>query len=578
MGRIFLTGLSGAGKSTVGRVTARMLGWRFIDTDDLIAQRMGRPVGQALREVGETHFRQLEAEALAEAASEPEAVIATGGGAVIAEQNRILMRQSGLVVYLQTSVEAAWQRLSRPGRHAEGAAMRPLVAGPDGQQKLAGLYETRQRWYEEAELRLNTDNQTPDALARYIIAGAIAHGALLSPDTPTEAFTLDLGHSTAQAVVEWGGLHHLPQRLQELGFKRRAFIVTDSAVGLLYAEPLKKLLEKADLEAHVFSIPAGEASKTLASFQTIIDWLVEQRAERQEPLIALGGGVVGDLVGFVAACYQRGVPLIQIPTTLLAQVDAAIGGKTAVNHPLGKNLIGAYYQPRLTLADPACLLTLPERAYREGWAEIIKYGVALDTALFDLLETSPTIQPHDSALLTRVVAWCIRLKLEIVRNDEREQGQRAILNYGHTFGHALEAITDYTTWLHGEAVAVGMEVAALIAQERGLLSSKDVARQQRLLLAYGLPIACPEIDVDAALERMSRDKKVRNGAMRWILPTNIGQSGIYDAVPLSQAREAIASVAQRQVRLEETPGRQPISSASGISSHEQTNASVGNED
>ncbi len=572
MGRIFLTGLSGAGKSTVGRATARMLGWRFIDTDDLIAQRVGRPVGQALSEVGETRFRQLESEALAQAASAPEAVIATGGGAVIAEHNRALMRRSGLVIYLQTSVETAWQRLNQPRRQAAGAALRPLLAGPDGQQKLAGLHQARQRWYEEAELHLSTDSQTPETLARQIIAGAIAHGALLAPDAPAEAFTLDLGQTATQTVVEWGGLHRLPQRLQALGFERRAFIVTDSAVGPLYAEPLKTLLEQAGLESHLLRIPAGEASKSLASFGEIIDWLVQQRAERQDPLLALGGGVVGDLAGFVAACYQRGMPLIQLPTTLLAQVDAAIGGKTAVNHPLGKNLIGAYYQPRLTLADPACLLTLPERAYREGWAEIIKYGVALDAALFDLLETSPAIQPSDRALLTRVIARCMRLKLEIVGVDEREQGQRAILNYGHTFGHALEAITDYTTWLHGEAISIGMEVAAQIACARGLFSSEDAARQQRLLLAYGLPIACPDVDIDAALERMSRDKKVRNGAMRWILPTSIGQAGIYDAVPLALVRQAIESVAQRQARSAESPG-----SGAAPARQTQTGASVGSE-
>jgi 3-dehydroquinate synthase len=568
MGRIFLTGLSGAGKSTVGRAAARVLGWRFIDTDDLIVRRMGRPVGQVLTQVGEGAFRQLETAALAEAAGEPEAVIATGGGAVIAENNRALMRQSGLVVYLQTSVDTAWQRLSRPGRQADEVALRPLLAGPDGQQKLERLYQARQRWYEEAELCLSTDNREPDALARQIVAGAIAHGALLSPASPAEAFTLDLGQSASQTVVEWGGLHHLPRHLQALGFKRRIFIVTDSAVGPFYAEPLKKLLEKAGLAPHVLSIQAGEASKSLASFGDIIDWLVQQRAERQDPLIALGGGVVGDLTGFVAACYQRGMPLIQLPTTLLAQVDAAIGGKTAVNHPLGKNLIGAYYQPRLTLADPACLLTLPERAYREGWAEIIKYGVALDGALFHLLETWPAIQPHERARLCRVIARCARLKLEIVRDDEREQGQRAILNYGHTFGHALEAITDYTTWLHGEAVSVGMEVAAQIARARGLLSDEAAARQQALLLAYGLPIACPEIDTDAALERMSRDKKVRSGVMRWILPTGIGQSGIYDAVPLGQVRQAIENVVQRQARPERKPG-----SLAGAKGREQTDTS-----
>ncbi|HEU5368261.1 MAG TPA: 3-dehydroquinate synthase [Ktedonobacterales bacterium] len=572
MGRLFLTGPSGAGKSTVGRLAASILGWPFIDTDDLIARRMDRPVGQVLSELGETAFRQLEAEALAAAASEQQAVIATGGGAVINEGNRALMRQAGLTIYLHTSVEHAWQRLNHPSRQDKGAVLRPLLAGPDGQQKLEALYQARKGWYEEADLSITTDEQTPESVARQVIAGAIARGALLAPAAPAEEFTLDLGHTSSQVVVEWGGLHRLPQRLQALCSRRRVFLVTDSSVGPLYAGPLKTMLERAGLEAHIFTLPAGEASKSLASFGEIIDWLVQQRAERQEPLIALGGGVVGDLAGFVAASYQRGIPLIQVPTTLLAQVDAAIGGKTAVNHPLGKNLIGAYYQPILTLADPACLLTLPERAYREGWAEIIKYGVSLDAELFDLLETSPVIQPQHSALLTQVIARCIRLKLEIVQGDERESGQRAILNYGHTFGHALEAITDYMTWLHGEAVSIGMEVAARIAQAQGLLSAESAARQRALLLAYGLPIACPEVDADAALERMSRDKKVRNGVMRWILPTGIGQAGIYDTVPLAQIRQAIETVARRQAEPERTESGEAI-----IEQREQPSARVGGE-
>ncbi len=571
MGHLFLTGLSGAGKSTVGRLAASILGWPFIDTDDLIARRMGHPVGQVLSELGEPAFRQLEAEALTAAASEQQAVIATGGGAVIAEGNRHLMRQTGLTIYLQTSVEHAWQRLNCSMSQSD-AVLRPLLAGPDGQQKLEALYQTRKGWYEEADLSITTDEQTPESVAHQIIAGAIARGALLSPDVPSQEFTLDLGHAASQAVVEWGGLYHLPQRLQALGFRRRVFLVTDSSVGPLYAGSLKTMLERAGLEAHIFTLPAGEASKSLASFGRIIDWLVQRRAERQEPLVALGGGVVGDLSGFVAACYQRGIPLIQAPTTLLAQVDAAIGGKTAINHPLGKNLIGAYYQPILTLADPACLLTLPERAYREGWAEIIKYGVSLDTELFNLLETSPVIQPQHSGLLTRVIARCIRLKLEIVQGDERESGKRAILNYGHTFGHALEAITDYTTWLHGEAVSIGMEVAARIAQAQGLLSAESAARQRALLLAYGLPVACPGIDADAALECMSRDKKVRNGVMRWILPTDIGQAGIYDDVPLAPVRQAIETAARRPAGPERAESGEAV-----IGKHEQTSARVGSE-
>jgi shikimate kinase/3-dehydroquinate synthase len=547
MQRIFLTGLSGAGKTTVGCHAARLLGWRFVDTDELIAERMGQPASQVLSEYGEARFRQLEAEALESAGEQEKVVIATGGGAVIAEGNRRLMRQRGLTIYLRTSVEVAWQRLVEQMSQAGEAARRPLLADGDGQQKLAELYRARQSWYEEARLQITTDAQAPARVARQVVAGAIVHGALLSAEFPAAEIALEPGRTTPQAIVEWGGLHHLPQLLRAAGFQRRVFIVTDTEVGGLYAAPLQWVMEHAGfgIEARLFSVPAGEASKSLACFQAILDWLVEERAEQQEPIIALGGGVIGDLAGFVASCYLRGVPLIQVPTSLLGQVDAAIGGKTGINHPLGKNLIGAFYQPRLTLADPACLLTLPGRAYREGWAEIIKYGMALDAELFELLEQSPVVAPQEAGLLTEIIARCIRLKMKIVGQDERDQGQRAILNYGHTFGHALEARTGYTTWLHGEAVSVGMEVAAQIAIAQGLLSRADANRQQALLCAYGLPIVSPVIPDAPLLEAMQRDKKVRNGTMRWILPTGIGRAGIYNNVPLESVLEAIGVVARR---------------------------------
>jgi shikimate kinase/3-dehydroquinate synthase len=556
MQRLFLTGLPGSGKSTVGRLVARLLGWRFLDSDDLIAERLGLPIDHIFQKHGEAYFRQLESEILAAVTHQEKVVLATGGGAVIAEANRNLMHQAGLIVYLCTSVDVAWQRIQTDLRQSGTTAIRPLLTGEDGKYRLQDLYHARKQWYEEAGLHLTTDDQTPETLALQVAAGAITYGALLSPASPPEEITLDLRQAQSQAIVEWGGLAHLPRFLQASGLRQRAFIVTDTEVGHLYARPIQKVLEKTGIDSHVFVVPAGESSKSLASFQKIIDWLVQARAERQEPMIALGGGVVGDLAGFVAACYQRGVPLIQIPTSLLAQVDAAVGGKTAINHSLGKNLIGAYYQPRLILADPACLLTLPDRVYHEGWAEIIKYGMTLDAKLFGLLETSAAIQPQEKTLLMQVIARCIRLKMNIVQQDEREQGQRAILNYGHTFGHALEAATDYTTWLHGEAVSIGMEVAAQIAIAQGLLSSRDAERQRALLQAYKLPTACPGVDSSAILESMNRDKKVRNGTPRWILPTRIGQAGIYSNVPSSHVQQAIEIVAQRSSRLEPQGNRE----------------------
>ena len=542
MQRIFLTGLSGAGKSTVGRLTANLLGWKFLDTDELIAAQMGQPAGQVLNDYGEARFRQLEAEALQMAARQEAAVIATGGGVVIAEVNRRLMRETGLAVYLHTTVETAWHRLSEQMRQSEAADFRPLVSGDDGQSKLGALYQARQRWYEEAALHLSTDDATPARLALQVIAAAIASGALLAPESAPEYITLDLGRTTSQAIVEWGSLARLPQALQETGLPRRVFLITDSAVGQLYALPVQQNLTQAGFDPQVFTIPAGEASKSLSWFEQIMDWLVSLRAEQQEAIIALGGGVVGDLAGFVAASYRRGVPLMQVPTTLLAQVDSAIGGKTGINHPQGKNLIGAFYQPRLILVDPACLLTLPERVYREGWGEIIKYGVALDAKLFEQLERTVRIAPTDSATLSAIIARCIRLKMQIVQGDEHDQGQRAILNYGHTFGHALEAVTGYSAWLHGEAVSIGMEVASQIAVAQGVLALDEAIRQRTILSTYGLPITCADIDISAALAAMQQDKKVRSGRMRWVLPDRIGHAAVYGDIPSTAVQEAIETV------------------------------------
>lgn len=545
--RIFLTGLSGSGKSTVAWQVAKLLGWGFVDTDALLSERCRLPVGQVLVEYGEQRFRQVESEALVSAASQERIVIATGGGAVISETNRAFMREHGLTVYLQVSVEAAWQRVQEHMRQSGISAVRPLVVGTDGQQRLQELYAVRKQWYEQAEAHINTDEDAPDIVAGRVIAFALTHGYLSNSSLPPETITLKLGTASSQAVVEWGGLHHLPQALQSSGLSKRVFIVTDTEVGRLYVESVQDLLSDEGFVSQVFTIPAGESNKSLQYWQQILDWLVEYKAEHQEAIVALGGGVVGDLAGFVAATYHRGVPLIQVPTSLLAQVDAAIGGKTGINHPLGKNLIGAFYQPRVIIVDPAFLLTLPERVYREGWAEIVKYGMILDADLFEMLETHTSLlHAGDTTLLTEIVARCIRLKMNVVQRDERDGGLRNILNYGHTFGHALEALTDYGAWLHGEAVSIGMEVAAQIAVSRGLLAKEHALRQHKLLCALDLPVHCPGVDTGAVLELMQRDKKVRAGHMRWVLPTRIGHAQVYADIPWEVVQDAAATVCSRQ--------------------------------
>ena len=547
MQRIFLTGLSGSGKSTIGRRVAEVLRWDFLDTDMLLAERCGMPVGQVLVEYGEQRFRQMESKALISTANQNQVVIATGGGAIIAETNRVFMQEQGLTVYLEASVEIAWQRVQEQLQKSGEAVVRPLVVGIDGQQRLQDLYTARKQWYELAEVCINTDEDAPEIIAGRIVAFALANGLLSSSSLPQEVVTLQLGTATSQAIIEWGGLCHLPQSLQSLGFSNRVFIVTDSNVGRIYIEPIQNILAGAGFTPQVFIVPAGEASKSLQSWQLILDWLVEQKAEQQEPILALGGGVVGDLAGFVAATYHRGVPLVQIPTSLLALVDSAIGGKTGINHPLGKNLIGAFYQPKLIIVDPAFLLTLPERVYREGWAEIVKYGMILDADLFEVLEKQTSLlHTREATLLTKIIARCIQLKMDVVQRDERDGGLRNILNYGHTFGHALEALTDYGTFLHGEAIAIGMEVAAQIAVATGLLTNEHALRQHELLRALNLPVHCPGIATESVLEKMQRDKKVRSGRMRWVLPAHIGHAEVYDDIPLEVVQNAVAKVCSRQ--------------------------------
>jgi shikimate kinase / 3-dehydroquinate synthase len=547
MQRIFLTGLSGSGKSTVAQQVARMLGWDFVDTDVLLSERCGLSVGQVLVEYGEQKFRQMESEALISTANQDQVVIATGGGAVIAEANRNFMREHGLTVYLEASVETAWQRIQEQMRQSGITVVRPLVVGTDGQERLLDLYTARKQWYEQASVCINTDEDSPEIIAGRIVAFALANGLLSSSSLSQEVMTLQLGTATSQAIVEWCGLRHLPQSLWSSGFSKRVFIVTDSDVGRLYIEPIQDILAGAGVVPQVYNVPAGEASKSLQCWQQILDWLVEQKAEQQEPIIALGGGVVGDLAGFVAATYHRGVPLVQVPTSLLAQVDSAIGGKTGINHPLGKNLIGAFYQPKLIIVDPAFLLTLPERVYGEGWAEIVKYGMILDADLFEMLnEYTSLLHARDASLLTKIIARCIQLKMDVVQRDERDAGLRNILNYGHTFGHALEALTDYGTFLHGEAVAIGMEVAAQIAVAKGLLTDEHALRQYRLLRALDLPVHCPAMDIESVLGMMLRDKKVRAGRMRWVLPTRIGHAEVFNDIPLDIVRNAIATVCSRQ--------------------------------
>jgi 3-dehydroquinate synthase len=305
----------------------------------------------------------------------------------------------------------------------------------------------------------------------------------------------------------------------------RAVIVTNAVVAAHHLPPLKAAFRARGVQADVVLLPDGEAHKNAATLNDLLTRLLELRIERKSLLVALGGGVVGDIAGFAAAIYQRGIPFVQVPTTLLAQVDSSVGGKTGINHPLGKNMIGAFWQPRAVLIDTDCLATLPERELRAGVAEVIKYGAIRDADFFAWLEANvASLLAKDRAALAHAIHRSCEIKAEIVAADERETGERALLNFGHTFGHAIEAAQGYGAWLHGEAVAAGMVCAARLSQRVCGLSASQSQRVTDLVASAKLPTAPPKIATDRWLDLMGRDKKVAEGSIRFVLLEALGRA------------------------------------------------------
>jgi 3-dehydroquinate synthase len=324
--------------------------------------------------------------------------------------------------------------------------------------------------------------------------------------------------------------------------RKRAAIVTNTTVAPLYLEKLQQTLANIGVSSVPVILPDGEKYKTSETLNQIYDVLLRNRCERSTPLIALGGGVVGDMTGYAAATYLRGVPFIQIPTTLLAQVDSSVGGKTGINHPLGKNMIGAFYQPQLVLADTDTLNTLPDKELAAGIAEVVKYGLIRDLPFLEWLEQNMgKLLARDTAALQYAIARSCENKAEVVAADERESGERALLNLGHTFGHAIESGMGYGNWLHGEGVAAGTIMAADLSQRLGWISVQDVSRIRSLFERAGLPVVAPDIGTDKYLDLMGLDKKVEGGKIRFVLLKQVGRAAVYGDVPaelLQQTLEA----------------------------------------
>jgi len=586
-GNIVITGFSGTGKSLVAREIAGQLAWDFIDTDNEIVSLAKKPIAEIFSSDGEEKFRKLEREAVKRASRQSQRVIAIGGGAIVDPQNRSRLARNGFIVCLEARPETIYQRLFQEESH--GSEIRPLLEGDNPLEHIRRLKARRQPYYDDVDLVINTDDLSIGEVAKEVVKGwrllrfgrndkgksrndtppVIARSAATKqshapPGLPRLRLAMTekakAGNDVAEDVACWvetatqrypifvgyGSLGRLGEKLKKVSSSRVAIVISDGNVSRLYGDRVQEILESAGFAVDSFVVPPGEESKSINTAIDIYNFLIKKRVERDDLLIALGGGMIGDLAGFVAATYLRGIPWVQVPTSLVAMVDASIGGKVAVNHHEGKNLIGAFYQPNFVLADTQTLATLPKRELTSGWAEVVKYGMILDKEFFEFLESSAgRLIKLEPDVVSKAIIRSASLKAQVVSQDEKERGQRIILNYGHTIAHGLEAATRYSHFLHGEAVAIGMMGAAKLSQKSGILDTNVVKRQQSLLQKFGLPTSFSSTDLAEIAEAMEVDKKTRAKKIRWVLLEDIGKTAIRANVPQQDVMAVLEELSQQ---------------------------------
>ncbi|MEI7555238.1 3-dehydroquinate synthase [Candidatus Chlorohelix sp.] len=567
---IFLVGFSGTGKTSVGKLLARMLGYEFVDTDLQIEANTGRSIPEIFAADGEAPFRQLESDVLESVCREDYQVVSTGGGIVISATNRTKMTANGYVFCLEARPETIMVRLMLAS--SEPGSVRPLLQGNDSYNRITSLKASRQSFYAESDWTVHTDFLTPEVVVEEIIRalelvkrrGEKGKGGATTPAKRAAAdaivFSPHTSDSEALQIKATKGSYNVlfaPDLLAELGSlikihlpgseNRAVFVISDSNVAAIYGEKTLDALRSEGFRPTLSSVPFGEQSKSLERVSELYEKLAEARAERKDIIVALGGGVVGDLAGFVAATWLRGVPLVQVPTTLLAMVDSSVGGKTGVNLPQGKNLVGAFYPPRLVLTDVNLLDSLPERERRSGWGEVIKHAIIPGADLNEQgalkrlarLETHlPRLQAGEAEITAAILRESVAVKAGVVEQDEHETGLRMTLNYGHTYAHGLESAGGYNLLLHGEAVAIGMHGVALLSQQLGYCDSAFVERQRQILEGFGFKLKAA-VDPDRALAAMGLDKKSDGGAIRWIIPEGVGRVTIRKDIPFETVREVM---------------------------------------
>ncbi len=526
---LVLIGAMGTGKTAVGEAVARALGWPFVDTDQRVEATTGRRVAELFHRDGEAVFRRLEAAAVQEAAALDGQVIATGGGAVLAQDNLRRLKDGGFMIWLRASPAGILARLD-----AQERAHRPLLEGAEPLRRLTQLLEEREAAYRAAaDAVVDTDGRSQEEVVREVLGqwGVV------------ETVEVSLGEQSYPILIGRGVLAHLGELLSGRVAARRLLVVSTPPVDELYGATAARSLAEAGFRVHRVSVPDGEASKSLEQLARLWDAALAAGCDRGSAFVALGGGVVGDLTGFAAATFLRGVPLVQVPTSLVAQVDASIGGKVGIDLPRGKNLAGAFHQPRAVVADTDTLATLPPDQRRAGLAEVVKHAVIADPDLFAYLERHAGELPElTGSDLPGLVAANCRIKARVVAADEREGGARAMLNFGHTVGHGLEAAGGYRLLSHGQAVAIGMVAVAELACRLGSFPRSEAERLVRLLTLLGLPVRIPALSRVDILAAMEYDKKRRAGRLTFVLPEAIGRVVLTAAVPEGLVTEVLTDL------------------------------------
>jgi 3-dehydroquinate synthase len=552
--RIVLTGFSGTGKSTVGPLLAAKLGWGLADTDSMIEEEYGS-IPELFRKQGEPRFRALESDALRDACARDEVVIVAGGGAVLSAENRRLMADGGFVACLEARAETIFRRLDM----ASSGEERPLLAGGDPLERIRTLKADRQGSYALCDSTLHTDVRTPEQVVDAILRAREEAGDAIVADehrladvgrvgpegaaTERAAAMVRTSSGEYPIIVRWSARDELGQVLREAGIAQRAYVISDEQVWHHLGDEVETALSVVEIPFEPYIVQPGEATKTLETASAIYDWLIEKKTERGHTIVTVGGGMVTDLGGYVAATFARGLPLVHVPTSVLGMVDAAIGGKVAVNHARAKNMIGSFYQPRMVLADPAVLRTLPEREH-SGWAEAIKHAMIADEEYLRFFEeNAEAIQRLEPNVTVEAISRSVAIKAGVVTADEKETtGRRATLNYGHTLAHAIESTTNYERFRHGEADAIGMMCAAEISRGMGLLTEEEIARQRAVLEQFNLPTSADGLDRERIMAAIALDKKVQANKVRWVLLQGIGSAVVRDDVPPEVVEAALDTV------------------------------------